>query len=894
MANNDPSQSLLQDLGLPHDYDDMDVDYASAGGQQPLNFTKGLSDDEGLDSDIFEDLFGEISKKRAPGKNKKIPRRLSGPDVDDDHVPQPSPTKTPRITSLFGGPSNMDVDEPSGSGQQRLILSPGLSDDEGHEDDDGMEDLFGPSPTSSKNRNTSKSKKIPRHLSDHDKDDGDTPEPSPTKKARISLFGGPVEGTDGASQTPPQTPGIGLGMRFSSLTLDQQEGQGDYELAASSNDVDAVHGQSQHDDSPKLSPMLQEEEETDRRGDSEVQTYTDDPVESYGLRKNINRQGAASTHIDIDQSGNYDPAEEARIWSVKARMAKQAKQAQKAKKKPNKDNAEAEGERKLKLIFRGKIEAMGMVLDITDNQDNWPDGHSILDTEDEAEREELLALFRKDTPTPTCNLHVADPAGEHEDLTGHPTIRGCKTCRADRKNCSMVSDGEYPCQDCVDNEIECEPILDPGEFGPCNRCVEQGQTCSFENTNGEPQMAMCDECLEADNLDCKARPPRGYKSERIDLDRVHYGEGRKWISCTHCREEKKRCSLKKKTDKPPCKHCKKKKIGCHFYDVTPHEKEKPAKKRKKKKDAEEEPIAIAKPKDPQRTLLEKIAPQTSIPGSDLFSPADLAYMDAESSADDSNAQEDEATEQEIMEDAEGHIGFLTTIKTSFAHPMIFSVEPPGHRNAVKDCNFCDMPVFGMVGHFEREVHTIQWSNGQGYTEFGNGHREGNGATTMCYKCTFHRLQIIVCPNHVVQPMELHEDRLDYDAAAEDLMTAGGGTSQVQFELQRWCSLCFSLATHRCCTPQPSVTANEDEDETVMMDGCGLGLCSRCAHELGQIYMNSLDDMVTALDKEPKPKYVETDEEEAEGASEEGTVRADVGLLKANGLLMMCAQGGEAE
>jgi hypothetical protein len=274
-------------------------------------------------------------------------------------------------------------------------------------------------------------------------------------------------------------------MRFSSLNLDQQEVQGDDdERAASSLDLGAMLGQSQHYASPRLSPVLSDREETERRSDSEVPAYTDDPVESYGLRRNINRQGAASTHIDVDQSGNYDPTEEARKKTLKARIARQAKQANK-KEKPKKANDEPKGERKPKLIFKRKIEAMGTVLNITDNQDNWPDGHSIIDPEDAAEREELLAFFRKDSPTPVCNLHISDPAGEYDDLTGHPAIRGCKKCRSVGNNCTMVEDGEYPCQECVGNNIECDALLESGVFGPCKRCVEQGQTCSFENTNEE-------------------------------------------------------------------------------------------------------------------------------------------------------------------------------------------------------------------------------------------------------------------------------------------------------------------------------------------------------------------------------------------------------------------------
>jgi hypothetical protein len=277
-------------------------------------------------------------------------------------------------------------------------------------------------------------------------------------------------------------------MRFSSLNLDQQEGQSDDDddLVATSVDLDAMLERSQYDASPRLSPVLSDREETKRRGDSDVPAYTDDPVESYGLRRNINRQGATSTHIDVDHSGNYDPAEEARIKTLKARMAKQAKQATKKEKSKKSSDKPKDGWRP-KLIFKRKIRAMGTVLNITDNQDNWPDGHSIIDPEDAAEREELLAFFRKDSPTPLCNLHISDPAGEYDDLTGHPAIRGCKQCRSDGNKCSMVTDGDYPCQECVCNNIECDALLGLGNSGPCKRCVEQGQTCSFENTNDEDE-----------------------------------------------------------------------------------------------------------------------------------------------------------------------------------------------------------------------------------------------------------------------------------------------------------------------------------------------------------------------------------------------------------------------
>ncbi|KAJ4355887.1 uncharacterized protein N0V89_003912 [Didymosphaeria variabile] len=738
----------------------------------------------------------------------------------------------------------MDIDKKGAGGQQLLSFEKGMSDDE------HFNVLFGDRFAKSKSCKSPQGKKLSRRLSDQGDGDGATV-PSPTKKQRfISLCGGSNSEPDNSEEVPPQTPGISLGMMFSSLDLDQQEGRVDDNdglpmVAGSNINLETIFDPFETGQSQRLSPVLSDIESVGRHDDVDVPAYIDDPVESYGLRRNINRQGATTTHIDIDQSGNYDPAEETRKKLLKARMARQAKHVQQAKKeKSKKFKGEAEGERKDKFILILKFKAMGSVINITDNQDNWPEGHSIIYTNDEAEEgprnprmnlksqtvrafasdtvKELLSFVRDDTPIAVSNLHIPDPARQYDDLT-----------------------------------------------------------------------AMCDECLEADNLDCKARPPRGYKAKRIDLDRDHYGEDRKWVSCTHCREEKKRCSLKKTADKPPCKRCKKQRIGCHFYDIAPHENDKSAYKETKGKG--EELTASEQVKDPKRTLLEEIAPETSIPGSDLFSPEDLAYMDAESSADEEEAAENEPLEE--MEDAEGHRGFLTTIKTSFAHPMVFSNHPVGHSNAVIDCNFCEMPIFGMVGHFEREVHVIRWSNGLGYTEFGNGHREGNEATTMCQQCTCDRLQIMVCPDHVIQPIRLQESALDYDAAAENLMSAPPASSQMQHQLQRWCSMCFSLATHQCCTPQPFIGAHEDEEDPVIMNGCGLRFCHRCALEFDLVYQNNLHDMATALDKEPKPKDTEDqDEEETTEAekSDQGTVRADVGLLMVDGLLMSCVEAGTSE
>ncbi|KAF1977684.1 hypothetical protein BU23DRAFT_271413 [Bimuria novae-zelandiae CBS 107.79] len=770
------------------------------------------------------------------------------------------------------GNDDMNVDAVQESGQPLPDVEKGFSDAE----DDGLDDLFEERPATQLIGVSPRGKKAIRRLSTDDDNENDAQvQPSPTKKPRItSLFGGPNEEpdyTDEALQAP-QTPSTGLGPRLSSLTLNQQEGDGN-----------EGHDGGDGDGPQRLSPALSHQSD----GHIHDLLFSSDPIVSYGLRRHINRQGVASTHIDVDQSGNYDP-EEAHKFARRAPAKRVAKDNLSSKKWKGKGKAKQK-----KLIVRLRFKAIGSVINIMEDEENWPEGHSELDSEDEAARVNLLPLQRTSTPGAESQpqIPLPDPADIKQDLTGHPEARGCKQCCRDGAECSMVSDGQYPCKGCsVNKDVECQPITEPGWTGPCDRCEAQGQPCSFENANanGNPQGAMCDECLSVDNTNCEPRRPKTYKIDRVDLNELLYVEGRdKYKACTYCRENKKRCSLlKTPDDAPPCKQCKQAKVGCHFYAATPAAALGKAKVMRKNKGKNHDTEGDEVPVKANRTFLEQIAPEFSIPGSDLFTEEDMAYVAGlDSTAEDEKTDEEpeETEELEAMEDSEGHRGVLTTIKTSFAHPMIFSVQP----GAVTDCNFCGFPVFGMVGHFERDVHVIEWSNGLGYTEFGNGHRDSKKATTMCHNCTMDRIQIAVCPSHALADMEI-KDSPEFEAVSEDLLCTIGGTPEVQEQLKRWCSMCFTPATHKCCTHQAHISASEDDENPLSIDGCGLRLCRGCNQRLDQLYGGDLNIMIAAFDNMPKAREP-AENSDAAGEGEQGTVRADVGLLKADGLLMRCVE-----
>jgi hypothetical protein len=569
----------------------------------------------------------------------------------------------------------------------------------------------------------------------------------------------------------------------------------------------------------------------------------------YELRKNIDRS-KAFTNIDNDKTGTYDPSHEARMKALERQKAKAAK------KMKGKGKAKLRKEHVPKFILKFHFSAFGNVRNYTNDEDHWPNGWSDVDSDDEAEAKEYRNYYRHNTPGVDIQDAIEDPQDLMDDITGYPAARGCKQCYKDRNECSMVRGGTFPCDDCEDEDVICEPILELTKKGRCRQCTDDGQErCSFEDNQ---EQVICDECTDGD-FSCDPLLPRNYRRARISIDEILYGPNRKHTQCTFCRVEKKRCSLKKKTDKPPCKFCKKHGIGCTFYDVP--------------KAVTERKVAAAK----KRAALgptEGNVPGVSKPGSNFFSPEDLEdIMRA-----DEEVVSREATPEIEMEDEAGNKGMLTKIRTSFAHPIRFNVSV----EKVNDCNFCEMPMFGFIGHFEKEVHVIRWYSNLGYTEVGGGYCEEKGPTTMCADCTSTRLQVMCCPEHEFQTMYDQAEVLDFDAIGDELIAADPGSADIRHQLQRWCSTCFTPASWGCATLQPSLIG-EEGDETV---GCGLRLCDKCMETLRDKYLWDLEEMADAMVRMPK-----TSEDDGEAGALQGKPRADVGFLRQNGLLMRVINAG---
>jgi hypothetical protein len=140
-----------------------------------------------------------------------------------------------------------------------------------------------------------------------------------------------------------------------------------------------------------------------------------------------------------------------------------------------------------------------------------------------------------------------------------------------------------------------------------------------------------------------------------------------------------------------------------------------------------------------------------------------------------------------------------------------------------------------------------------------------------------RAQIMTCDEHDMQRIFPDDTVLSFEETCADLLEAAETSKEVQQQLQRWCSMCFSPAAFTCCARQASLFASEDDE--MELDGCGLKLCARCESKLKKDFDGNSSLMAEALDHESKAK------EEHEFSGDVTVVRADVGFISKKGMLM---------
>ncbi|KAI9642870.1 hypothetical protein NHQ30_008604 [Ciborinia camelliae] len=482
--------------------------------------------------------------------------------------------------------------------------------------------------------------------------------------------------------------------------------------------------------------------------------------------------------------------------------------------------------------------------------------------------------------------------------------------------CSLLQySHEWPCEACEDASIDCELIIPPELKISCIRCRDKlRKRCSYADDAGKGVDA-CKACENA-NLKCIAGPKAGSSNsmrmtEVLAKVGVKGKQGlntkgesskkvsapaptasvtkpqampRKWVPCNRCREEfKSRCSLKRE-DEGPCTRCVKADVPCTFT-MLPIIAATPSKdKGKGKGKGKEVAPVIRTPADLTKTIILESTKlndriwRTTNPHARRTQAQQKAFDRAQSSSSSAmqlvnanpinhnnkiqtrtpsykhNTPLSEALPPSFTM---SHNGIRTIkITTAFSHPIIFnyrrdpmSLHPP--------CSFHSDPFFGLFGFGPRLVTVVPWPsiNGDGYEELENGHGDsevGEPQTRMCVKCTFARVKILGCEEHVMKVLPRVDQRVFDEKKLSDSVQAckrgaregrwgrGGdgeperGSKADLVWRAKWCAVCPSPGAWVCDrsvlehgSSGRSQSNSSQSSQSLIKKGCGLILCDTC-------------------------------------------------------------------
>ena len=400
------------------------------------------------------------------------------------------------------------------------------------------------------------------------------------------------------------------------------------------------------------------------------------------------------------------------------------------------------------------------------------------------DRAALVPLYRDDD----------DDFGLENVTLGHPAARGCKACFQLGCPCPLLDEGSrYPCALCIEDEIECELIIEPQVKARCNSCSSKKIVCPFGSDGG--QRGPCKPCQDA-SVPCIAGPKSGRTRMGPSLDAEYVSDanlklGRSFVSCTECRQPTKWCSLENKRERPPCKTCRLSNSACTFEPLNSR--------------------AVTR-KHRRREISPKPAPSTK--STTLKRTSSKAYGQSS----------------------------LKTIITKLAHPIYFNYR--AKESEIPACHWCDDLVYGLLGLGEVRVEVIDKGDKKGYIEVFGGHRsQGHLPSRMCYSCTLERAVISACGVHELEPIvNMDPEDFAYDIIMEFMMP--GMAASAPF---RWCSVCPSPAFFRCCKKMDAEMVDEEGCEGMGGgNGCGLLLCEYCAVTLVGEHDGHLDALIDAM------------------------------------------------
>ncbi|RAL65377.1 hypothetical protein DID88_000945 [Monilinia fructigena] len=497
-------------------------------------------------------------------------------------------------------------------------------------------------------------------------------------------------------------------------------------------------------------------------------------------------------------------------------------------------------------------------------------------------------------------------AGDDEcSLIEHQHEWPCEGCQDAGVDCELISPPELKvsCIRCRERlRKRCSYADDGGKgVGACKACEEAGIKCIAGPKAGYGSSMRMNEVLA--NVDIKKK--QNLKTSGGNAKKVLPATTtastkksqtmlRKWVPCNRCKYEfKGRCSLKK-DDEGPCNRCVKANVPCTFTMLptipsTPSNSNVKDKEKGTEEPKESSPVSRT-PQDLTQTIILESTKlndrvwRTTHPHVRRTKVQQKAFERAQSSSS-ANVQLMSTTpmihphqgkalartitpsynQNKVIPTAlspnfiMSQNGIRTIIiNTAFSHPIIFNyLRDPMSR--YPPCTFHANPFFGLFGFGVREVTVVPWPsiNGAGYEELENGHGDSEGGeekTRMCVKCTYDRVKILGCEEHVMKILEeVDQGMWNSGMVSKSVQACKRGLDEGRWgrgnggepekgsiaELvwrARWCAVCPSPGAWICEHGEYNhgqygrSESGSTQNSNMGKRGCGLILCDTC-HEL---------------------------------------------------------------
>ncbi|OBT52279.1 hypothetical protein VE04_07490 [Pseudogymnoascus sp. 24MN13] len=536
---------------------------------------------------------------------------------------------------------------------------------------------------------------------------------------------------------------------------------------------------------------------------------------TYGFRKNVERRVfKGSGAMDHDESGNYDPNEEA---TANRRLAKKKAATKSGPAEVETTQYDSQGEEILPSIEEGV-------------------------SAEESSVEQKHGKGSKKKTTAAAGQKKGKGKGKAKE--SETTNEACSACRIFGFDCSILDDpDQFPCTSCSELSIAC--VLK----NPKTPEAKAERKRAFANAKKKKK--------EQARLQKEQKKNKGKNLVQLAAQRAAPKidpRNRKYISCARCRAaDFGHCSLKTREQTGPCKRCTAKKVDCTFEDKVVKLGKAGAKNGKVGKAA-----IRASSKGRASLLMASAARARPAPKKKERVPEGMFKKTIKTSFCHPITFNLDLQRTRFM-------GMNCHFHTTTAFPMLGIGEPqdvevlgptkpcPANPFVYTEC----APRIVLVkkkkiGEREDRSEDEEADNDDEATEDEDDEEgyeyveEEEDPTYVCTDCTFARQRILFCDTHSISAIAglKHPRDYDYNSAYEKIMrdqNKGYGANSAR--VVKWCSVCVAPAFYKCCVP----------DRFVGEVGCGLLLCEVCAQGLcgGEAKLEGLlDEMVEEQARDP--------------------------------------------